>query len=158
MGGHITLRAMVVDKRIKAGVIWAGVVGSYQDLLERWRRRQSTQPAPTPDPNDPRRRWRVDLVEKYGEPAANPAFWNEISPSSYVADMAGPVSIHHGTRDASVPIEFSDSLSNRLKAISKPHEYYIYAGDDHNLKNNLGLALRRSVAFFDANLKGANSA
>src|SRR3989344_1045485 len=39
MGGFITLRSMVVRPDIKAAVIWAGVVGSYQDLFERWRRR-----------------------------------------------------------------------------------------------------------------------
>ena len=32
-GGGITLKSMVVSKDIKAGVIWAGVVGSYEDLL-----------------------------------------------------------------------------------------------------------------------------
>ena len=38
MGGHITLRSMVTTKDIKAGVIWAGVVASYPDLMSRWRR------------------------------------------------------------------------------------------------------------------------
>ncbi|NLH09493.1 MAG: alpha/beta fold hydrolase, partial [Chloroflexi bacterium] len=38
MGGHITLRAMVVSDDIRAGVIWGGVVVSYPDLLTRWRR------------------------------------------------------------------------------------------------------------------------
>ena len=48
MGGHITLRSMVVTDTIKAGVIWAGVVGSYEDLFARWRRRDETRPTPTP--------------------------------------------------------------------------------------------------------------
>ena len=34
MGGAITLRSMVVTGDVKAGVIWAGVVAPYQDLLE----------------------------------------------------------------------------------------------------------------------------
>jgi uncharacterized protein len=38
MGGYLTLRAMVISPDVKAGVIWAGVVASYPDLLERWRR------------------------------------------------------------------------------------------------------------------------
>ena len=33
MGGYITLRSMVLTSTIKAGVIWAGVVASYPDLL-----------------------------------------------------------------------------------------------------------------------------
>src|SRR3990167_589444 len=38
MGGYITLRSMVVSQDVKAGVIWAGVVASYGDLLNNWRR------------------------------------------------------------------------------------------------------------------------
>ena len=40
MGGYITVRSMVTAGDIKAGVIWAGVVASYPDLMERWRRTQ----------------------------------------------------------------------------------------------------------------------
>src|SRR5947208_8070312 len=36
MGGNITLRALVIDPRIKAAVIWAGVNATYKDLLENW--------------------------------------------------------------------------------------------------------------------------
>ncbi|MBX3005112.1 MAG: alpha/beta fold hydrolase [Anaerolineales bacterium] len=34
MGGYITLRAMVVDPDIKAGVIWAGVISAYADMID----------------------------------------------------------------------------------------------------------------------------
>ena len=47
MGGQITLRAMVISDDIKAGVIWAGVVASYPDLLARWRR-PPVKPSPRP--------------------------------------------------------------------------------------------------------------
>lgn len=154
MGGHITLRAMVVDKRIKAGVIWAGVVASYADLLYNWRRR-NPPPTPTPDPNGlpQARRWRQEFVEKYGEPEKNPAFWDAISPITYASDASGPIQIHHGTNDASVPIEFSQSLADKLAAVNKTHEYFVYSGDDHNLSRGIGLALRRSVAWLDKYVK-----
>ena len=35
MGGYITLRAMVISDRVRAGVIWGGVVGAYPDLFLR---------------------------------------------------------------------------------------------------------------------------
>ena len=35
MGGQLTLRAMVVSKDIKAGVIWGGVVAPYPDIFAR---------------------------------------------------------------------------------------------------------------------------
>ena len=76
MGGQITLRAMVVSQEIKAGVIWAGVVGSYPDLLEHWRR---SGPTRTPDPSSTRSSWRRDFSEEYGSPQENPAFWAAIS-------------------------------------------------------------------------------
>ena len=50
MGGYLTLRAMTVEPRIRAGMIWAGVVGTYEDLLYRWRRSPPAQ-AQIP-PND----------------------------------------------------------------------------------------------------------
>ncbi len=42
MGGYITLRSMVITDTIKAGVIWAGVVGPYPNLFQR--------PTATPTP------------------------------------------------------------------------------------------------------------
>jgi uncharacterized protein len=117
MGGHITLRAMVISGEIDAGVIWGGVVASYPDLLERWRRRAAESataaavagtPTATADPANPRRRWRDLLAESYGTPAENPAFWDAISANSYLADLSGPLQLHHATTDASVPAEFSE--------------------------------------------------
>ena len=52
-----------------------------------------------------------------------------------------------------MPVEFSEKLDLQLKEASKESELYIYQGDDHNLANNLGVALSRSVAFFDKYLK-----
>jgi dipeptidyl aminopeptidase/acylaminoacyl peptidase len=150
MGGHITLRNMVVSGDVKAGVIWAGVVGSYEDLLRNWRRRNPASPSPLPGGA---RRWRQELVEKYGDPEDNPKFWNSISANSYLADISGPVQLHHGTADASVPAEFSRKLNEQLKAAEKQSEIYTYEGDDHNLSANFSSAMQRSVEFFDKYLK-----
>jgi len=151
MGGQITLRAMVVSDDIKAGVIWAGVVAPYPDLISRWRRPQSeTQPSTLPTGA---RRWRQELTETYGSPAENPAFWASISPNSYVADLSGPIQLHHGTADTSVPLEFSDTLNAEITAVGGTVEYYVYPGDEHNIAANLGTALTRSVAFFDTYVK-----
>jgi dipeptidyl aminopeptidase/acylaminoacyl peptidase len=63
------------------------------------------------------------------------------------------VQIHHGTADTSVPVEFSNELHEDLQKIGKTSELYIYEGDDHNIAANLGVALDRSVAFFDKYVK-----
>lgn len=157
MGGHITLRAMVVSDEIKAGVIWAGVVASYPDLIERWRRRDADRPTPTPDPSHTHRhrRWRQELSETYGSPDENPAFWAAISPNSYVADLSGPLQLHHGTADTSVPVEFSEILFEEVQTAGIPVQLHLYDGDNHNIAFNWGTAMQRSIDFFDAQLKGA---
>ncbi|MCS6844931.1 MAG: alpha/beta fold hydrolase [Caldilineales bacterium] len=151
MGGWITLRAMVVDPDIKAGVIWAGVVGSYEDLLSRWRR--GNRPPPTPDPNSTRGRWRSALTSQYGMPEENPEFWRSLSANYFLADLSGPIQLHHAAGDASVPVEFSQILYEQGQQAGMPIELYVYAGDNHNLSANFSVAMSRSVAFFDRWLK-----
>jgi len=152
MGGHVTLRAMVTTKDIKAGVIWAGVVATYPDLINNWRR-----PASAPPLNIPERvrRWRQDFLDTYGTPEQNPTFWASISPSEYAADLSGPVQLHHATADVEVPIEFSRDLEKRIKAAGGTVEYYEYQGDNHNISGNFNTAMQRSIAFFDKYVKGA---
>ena len=150
MGGSITLRSMVVTQDIKAGVIWAGVVASYPDLLERWRRHGAAASRHIPQHA---RRWRNDLLEEYGSPEDNPVFWSSISANAYLEDMSGPLQLHHGTADRSVPVEFSASLNEQIQQAGGTVEYYAYQGDNHNISNSFGLAMQRSVAFFDKYVK-----
>ncbi len=56
-----------------------------------------------------------------------------ITPINFVKDIESPIQLQHGT---------SDEV-----------EFYTYEGDNHNLSNNLNLALQRSVDFFDKYLK-----
>ena len=149
LGGFITLRSMVVSGDIKAGVIWAGVVGSYEDLFSRWRRRN----VPSTTPSSRTGGWRQQLSQIYGDPDQNPEFWRFLSANSFLSDISGPLQIHHGTADSSVPVEFSQKLFSDLKSLDKETEFYSYYSDDHNLSNNFTLAMRRSVEFFDKYLK-----
>lgn len=150
MGGYLTLRSMVISEDIKAGVIWAGVVASYPDMLTRWRR--STGPTPTPAMTGGRR-WRSDWAAAFGSPEENPDFWNGISANSFLEDISGPVQLHHGTADSSVPVEFSQILYQQLQEAGKTVEYYEYEGDDHNISNLFSLAMTRTIEFFDRYLK-----
>ena len=149
MGGYITLRSMVVTKDIKAGVIWAGVVASYPDLLTRWRRGPNASFTPTPNP----RSWRVSLVQQYGSPEANPVFWRSISANSYVGEISGPLQLHHGTADEDVPLVFSELLLNEMLNANQYAEFYTYEGDNHNISNYFSTAMQRSIEFFDRYVK-----
>ena len=46
------------------------------------------------------RRWRAQLLDEYGAPEENPAYWASISANSFLKDLSGPVQIHHGLRRA----------------------------------------------------------
>lgn len=155
MGGWITHRSMVVDPSIKAGVIWAGMVGGYDDLLELrqpyWVRQG--RPEPTPDPENIRATWRRYLVEEYGAPEANPDFWQSISAVPYLESLAGPIQLHHAEGDDSVPAALSERFFASLSLVSPDSELFIYPGDDHNISQNFSVAMRRSVDFFDEYLK-----
>ncbi len=150
LGGFITLRAMVINKDIKAGVIWAGVVAPYSDLINNWFNRR---PVPTISLPHWRQSWRQNLVKIYGAPEENPDFWNSISANSYLHDISGPLQLHHGTGDISVPVEFSQKLEQQLKQAGKTVKLYTYPGDDHNITNYFNSAIQRSVEFFDNYLK-----
>jgi len=149
MGGFIALRSMVVNKDIKAGVIWGGVVASYEDLISRWRRRN----VPTTTPSTRGGSWRQSLTEQYGSPEENPTFWSSISANSFLSDVSGPIALHHGEADTSVPVEFSRKLSEQLKSVGKEVELFTYPGDDHDITSNFGSAMQRSIDFFDKYLK-----
>ncbi len=150
LGGYLTLRSMVISDQIKAGVIWAGVVGTYPDLLYNWRR-SSGFVAPTPRPGT--RRWREYWVELYGTPEENPQFWNSVSANSFLSDLSGPLQLHHGTADDTVPLEFSQTLYDQVLSAGGEVELYTYDGDNHNLSNYFSTAMYRTIEFYDRYLK-----
>jgi dienelactone hydrolase len=148
MGGYITVRAMLADPDIKAGVIWAGVVASYPDIIERW-----TRTGPRLNIPERARRWREQIAEQVGTPAQNPVYWASVSANSYVDELPGPIQLHHGTNDATVPILFSELLYEEIQAVDGDVEFFTYPGDDHNLSQQFNTAMVRSIAYFDAVLK-----
>ena len=149
MGGYLTLRAMVISKDIKVGVIWAGVVASYPEMMYNWRRSGSF----TPSPSSRGVGWRTAWVEQYGTPQDNPAFWDSISATSYLADLSGPLELHHGTADEDVPLEFSIRLAEQARAAGMVADLYTYEGDNHNISADFSIAMSRSIRFFDQYLK-----
>lgn len=146
MGGSIVLRSMIVTDTVKVGVTWAGVVASYPDLLERSELLGVAVP-------EWFARWRDEFIAAYGTPEENPDFWASISPNSYLADLSGPIQLHHTSGDESVPVQYSDVLADQIEAVGGVVEYFRYPGDNHNISANFGVAMARSIAFFDAYLK-----
>lgn len=148
MGGYITLRAMVVDPHIKAGVIWAGVVAPYSELFQSWFGGNTA--------GNNRPRWLNDLVNQYGTPEANPVFWDALSANAYLSNLSGPVQIHHGTGDTTVPYSYSVMLDAEIKAAGRSSELFLYPDDDHNIATHRDDALILSVVFFNQHVKNAS--
>lgn len=147
MGGYLTLRAMVIRSDIKAGVIWAGVVGSYPALLSDWP--QNTPPIYEFDPS-----WRKKFIDEIGTPEENPEFWSSISATNYLKDISGPLQLHHSISDEVVPFEFSNKLFHELIIAGKNTELYAYQADNHNIALNFNLAMDRTLEFFNRYVKG----
>ena len=151
LGGYITLRAMVISPDIKAGVIWAGVVAPYPDLFARGVNRPT--PAVTGTPSANGRGWRDGWAAEFGTPDENPDFWNGISANSFLDELSGPLQLHHGMGDTTVPIEDSELQYNELQAAGQTAELYTYDGDDHNLSGFFTTAMNRTIEFFDRYVK-----
>lgn len=149
MGGYLTLRAMVISDEVKVGVIWAGVVASYTDLLYNWRRTGAF----TPSPSSTGRGWRGAWIEQYGTPEQNPVFWDSVSATSYLAELSGPLELHHGTADEDVPVEFSIRLAELGRQYGQIVNLYTYDGDNHNISKYFSQAMRQTIAFYDIYLK-----
>lgn len=149
MGGQITLRAMVTTCcLIRAGVIWAGVVAPYDQIITQWEV-TSTPPGPTPVATN----WRQGFVADHGDLQTNPAFWAEISPNSFLADISGPLEIHHGGGDIVVPVDMSRLLYGEMLQAGRTVYFFEYPGDDHNISHNFDLAMQRTLEFFDRYVK-----
>jgi dipeptidyl aminopeptidase/acylaminoacyl peptidase len=99
------------------------------------------------------RGWRRGWITEFGTPEENPDFWNGVSANTYLADISGPLQLHHGTADESVPLEFSTILYDQLQKAGKTAEFYTYEGDNHNLSNYFSLAMTRTIEFYDRYLK-----
>ncbi|MBI5954018.1 MAG: alpha/beta fold hydrolase [Chloroflexi bacterium] len=149
MGGYLTLRAMVISSDVKVGVIWAGVVASYPDMLYNWRRTGSF----TPSPSSRGVGWRTAWLETYGSPEDNPVFWDSVSATSYLTSLSGPLQLHHGSDDKDVPMAFSIRLAELTREAGQTADLYTYDGDNHNISENFSTAMQRTIAFFDTYLK-----
>jgi len=155
MGGNITLRAMVVSKDLRAGVIWSGVVGTYDQLLNNWARKTPQTPSDREIAGHINS-IRQNLISQNGTPQQNPQFWNSIDPRYYLADISGPLQLDQGLADEEVPLLFPESLNGDLEKIGKTVEYYTYPGADHNFSGlSFTPAMAHSVEFFDKYLKEA---
>ena len=73
--------------------------------------------------------------------------------SSFPADPSCPLQLHHGSIDTVVPVSFSESLYQQLRAAGQPAELYLYPRGDHNIRVGFDEAMQRTPRFFEEQLK-----
>jgi dipeptidyl aminopeptidase/acylaminoacyl peptidase len=167
MAGNLVLRAMLVSDQVKAGVIWAGAVYSYEDFGKyrisdnSYRPPTTTQP-PTnqtdrPDiPDDPNR----ESSERVTRLRQNPEeidfsdpFWKAISLTQNLQYLNYPIQLHHAVNDSTVNIGYSRDLAKVLEENGKEYEFYEYQGGEHDIESPyFDSAMQRTIDFFKQNL------
>ncbi|MCU0641339.1 MAG: alpha/beta fold hydrolase [Candidatus Margulisbacteria bacterium] len=135
LGGGICLNIMTTKPDlIKAFVLYAPVSADYIDNFNRWGRSN--------------RETAESLLAKYGSPEPTAAFWHNMSAINYLDRVAVPVQLHHGTRDESCYIEWSDRLAAALKAKGKNVAYYRYPGERHEFGPQWTQFMARTAKYF----------
>lgn len=151
--GHITTVAMIVNKQIKAGVIWAGLIASYDETFVEWRAHRRRIGSASSGTASPYRTQSQVLEEKYWPISKDSEFWQVMNPYDHFSEIASPIELHHGTADNIVPLKFAEYFQSKLKEAGKNVELHVYQGANHNLSGSaFGPAMARSVGFFQDHL------
>jgi dipeptidyl aminopeptidase/acylaminoacyl peptidase len=140
MGGGVAWRIAVTQPElVDAYVQFAPVSADERDNFAKWvsRRREVAE----------------QIIAQHGLPADNPAFWDNISPISFFANVAVPVMIHHGTADDSVPLSWSERAEAELKAAGKDVTMHVYPGEPHEFIDAWPAVMQRTAEFFDRYVK-----
>jgi dipeptidyl aminopeptidase/acylaminoacyl peptidase len=140
MGGGITYNALVVvPDLVKAAVVYAPVSSDYADNFNRWIL--------------PQEQLAGRILDAYGSPKDNPAFWRGVSAVNYFDRIAVPLLIHHGTADERCPIEWTRRTVAALEKAGVDVTLYTYPGEHHEFAPQWLTSIKRTRAFFDARLK-----
>lgn len=155
MAGNLVLRAMLVEPEIKAGVIWAGAVYSYEDFLVYGISDHTYQPPAPPGEleEDEHLRGTRAIFEANGWPDLSRPYWQAVSLTENIEFLTAPLQLHHAVDDPVVDINYSHGLAGVLLKNGKPYEFYTYDGGGHNLISPwFDQAMLRTVQFFKDNL------
>lgn len=152
LGGGVALNMMVTKPGlVKSYVLFAPISIDYRDNFERWIGRHDHITLQKYGPP----KMREKIIATYGSPEANPEFWDNISPKTFIRNISDPVMVHQGTADQDVPYEWVFKLQDAFKKNNKRVTVYLYEGEHHEFSNAWPLVMQRSTKFFDSLLRSA---
>lgn len=73
--------------------------------------------------------------------------------TNYLDHIKAQLQFHQGTADGAIPVDWTSSVVNRLKALDVGVQYYVYPGADHNLRPSWDTVVKRDLDFFNSFLK-----
>lgn len=136
MGGGISTRVMTVSPDVKAVVLYGAMSGDDQKNYERIFNVFS------------------DGTRGIEELNAPPEAFLRISPIYYLERIQAAISIHHGSADSEVPVEWSEDLCERLQGLGKQVECFIYPGQPHTFTGEGDdIFIERTIDFFTQELR-----
>ncbi len=151
MAGNLVLRAMLIEPDIKAGVIWAGAVYSYDDFGKYGIDDNTYRPPVSPGTQGAsgRRRGSREIFDAYGRPDTQIDYWKAVSLTENIEYLNSPLQLHHAQDDTVVNFGYSFDLAVVLQDHGKEYEFYTYEGGGHNLISPyFDQAMLRTVEFF----------
>lgn len=159
MGGGISTKALAVDPRIQAAVLYAPNSADDSDLISRWG--AGCLPG-IPDPDlvfcNPAEVVPEELAEAYAAAAADPEFLRQVAPIFELARITAPVQIHIGLLDgqhpASTPPEWSEKLYAAMLEAGVPVEIFRYSNQGHFFQeDSWEIFMQRVTEFFTSELQ-----
>lgn len=151
MGANLGLRVTEISSDIKALNLWNGVVGNYNDIVNKWQ--ESVTYIPEIEDLKLRSKGLDVLAANFGLPDQNPGFWRPLDPFFNLKYIEVPVLIQVGMEDNQVPPEFSNSLYLELTKTGKEVELLTYPDSNHDFNQDFPEAIQTSILFFDKHLK-----
>jgi uncharacterized protein len=164
MGGGVTMKALTIDERIKAAVLYSPVSADFVDIIDRWGpgcfgdiiQGELVAGCNSSDviPDDLPR----EMQNAYWFAASDEDTLKEISPFYHLDDVTAPIQIHYGTEDGKflngTPPQWSVKLTQGLRDAGKQAEMYQYEGEGHSFIGQPWFDfMTRVLRFFDRNLR-----
>ena len=167
MGGGVTIKAVAIDARIKAAVLYSTVSADQVDVVDRWGPGCFGDIAQgelivgcnssdvIPDDLSPQ------MQEAYGFAASDANMLQEISPFYHLDRVNVPIQIHYGTEDGNTlngtPPQWSVKLTQGLRDAGKQAELYQSEGEGHSFIGQPWFDfMTRTLRFFDRYVKSGN--
>lgn len=140
MGGGIAQAIMVTQPNlVQAYMLYAPVSTDTRASYYRWTRSRPEAVA--------------QITATHGDPEANPEFWDNMSPINFLERVSAPIMINHGTNDRDVPLAWSQTTYDALRAANKEVVFHQYPGEGHEFGPAWGTVMQRTLEFFNQSLK-----